>query len=243
MLGLRAGGTESLFPYQMAHEQAMQYTAADRPPPPRAFPLIREVVEAGRPEFAVRTSDEVPVEHHDMVNDSDHPVYHSDGDYDSPKVYALRNRGRYTFLVPVRHNDTGETGWLRGITDSDPDSWRFYEDDDIDSAIAGIKPRRERPVPAEQRYKRQRATGKPAPLEEGDVPLDEEGHQLVEPRRDTWSDLGALRGYADEPPEEKPWTDLNWAEEPDMPKEPDSVTRHNPEDLISEDRLPWWATA
>jgi hypothetical protein len=216
------------------YEQGMQHDAAERPPSRGAYSQIRDMISKGRPELGVRMGDEVPVEHHDAVVSSSHPAYHEDPDQSQPRVYALRNNQFHTILAPVTHAQTGEDGWLRGSTKTDPSRWRLYQEHQLGDAVAGRAPQS-----AAERYIRQRATGKPVPPEvsdptwrEGDVPLDEEGHQEVTPKRDTWNDLGILRGYAEEPRSQdpdKPWTDLSWDEEP-------AFVSKNPED-----RLPWWS--
>jgi GNAT superfamily N-acetyltransferase len=218
------------------YERGMQHDAAERPPSRETYPQIRDMISKGRPELGVRMGDQVPVEHHDAVVGSSHPVYHEDPDQSQPRVYALRNNQFHTFLAPVTYTQTGEDGWLRGSTKTEPSRWRFYQEHQLGDAVAGRAPQ---PQPAAERYVRQRATGKPLPPEvsdptwrEGDVPLDEEGHQEVEPKRDTWNDLGILRGYAEEPRHQdpdKPWADLSWDEEP-------AFVSKNPED-----RLPWWS--
>ncbi len=229
MLGQRAGGAGSLFPYKMHHElDPVQHTASADRPALRSYRTIRRMIDQGRPEFVLRMADQMPVEHHDAIVNSQRPVYHEDPDQSQSKLYAARSNTHSTFLTPVSHKRTGEDGWLRGSTRTKPWEWKFYREHDLDNAITGKLPVEDRPRTADERYTRQWAKGTPEPepqLEEGDRDLDEHGHQTVEPKRDTWNDLGALRGYADEPDyhrEEKPWSDLNWTDqfgEPDFVKD------------------------
>jgi hypothetical protein len=204
LLGQRASGTETMFPYQMAHERMRK--AAGRRPSAAAWPAIRQLVSAGKPGYSIRTPDQVAAEHHDAIIDSANPIYHEEtqANPNTPKVYALRNTAQKStiFLVPLVHNASGQTGWVRGRSDQEPSQWRMYRDSEIADAVAGHTPkgRRKAAQPAEERYVRQRATGKPPEMVgEGDRLLDEEGHQIVEPRRDLWT----------EPEGIYPW-DFNW---------------------------------
>jgi len=178
---------------------------------------VRDMVSASRPEFESLTDEDVPMRHHDAILNSEYPEFHEDPEYKpgSPKVYSLMTGNRMTFLAPVRHKETGETGWLRGRAEDDPASWRFYQRDDLDNAIRGRTPggppsRRspqDGPTKADLRYVRQRATGKPAPgITEGDVELDEEGHQKTHRRPDPFEEFARQRGgWSTTGSTDKPW--------------------------------------
>lgn len=211
LLGQRAGGTESIFPYQMAHERvAQQRVAATQPPSRATWGKLHSLISSGRPEFTIRTVEEVPVDHHDMIVGNGRPEYHEERDHrpETPKIYALKSGLRHTFLAPVRHQETGEVGWLRGGDYSGPEQWTFYTDDQLRNAIRGVRPNAPTsgPIPASQRYKRQHATGKPVP-QEGDVELDAAGHQVIPyPREDPFAEVARQRGgWSTTGSTERPW--------------------------------------
>lgn len=245
VLGQYGTGTESIFPYKMTHERApIRMTGAEgrgaQPPAQKAYPLLRELIKAGKPSFTIRTPNEISQTHHDMIVDSERPSYHEENDPrpTTPKIYAHRSRltRSTTFLAPLKHNATGQTGWVRGRSDQDPSQWKMYRDDQIEDAVAGRTPKRATPgrAPrptkkeygdlANERYERGWARGTEMSPEEaghvfgghsellnwqeGDVPLDDEGHQLV-PRRQH-------RDYVAEPEGMYPW-DFNWDEAGDHP--------------------------
>ena len=220
---------------------------ATRGPSQSVYPLLRDLISAGKPKFSIRTPREIDPLHHDMIVNSDRPEYHEENnnDPDLPKVYGMMRSGGLSgrstvFLAPLKHNETGQTGWVRGRTNQNPDEWQLYRDSEIQDAVAGRVPRRllkfdQYGEKGDARYRRQWARGVPmsedtadrilTPPEtqmEGDVPLDEEGHQIVEPRRDFIVEPHGMY-----------WTDLNWDDPGDHPL----VRTRGPED----DAKPWWA--
>lgn len=189
-----------------------------------AFDRMKNSIYQNRPEYRLRTDAEIPEEHHYSILSNDVPAYHEEKQYQpgSPKIYGLRSGLRHTFLAPVVHNETGERGWLRGGDYKPVENWTFYGEDQLDNAMRGTRPDfvpREKgaPSPAELRYKRQRATGRPvssptkSDWQEGDRVLDEEGHQVVPRRSDKFGPAGHVRGWADDRSEfrlgssDKPW--------------------------------------
>lgn len=224
------------------YEHGNSKEASSPKPMQKLYQVAREQIAAAKPGFSIRKLKEVDPAHHDMIMANNRPSYYEENnaDPDDPKVYALkRGAGHATFLAPLVHNQTGQTGWIRGGTDQDPKQWKIYHNDEIDDAVLGrmparlvrsrsndrvVKPgdpsgiakdRTKRYGPGgDQRYDRPWARGNPlpgdavetgkalgldAPWAEGDVPLDEEGHQIVEPRRD----------FVAEPEGTHPW-DFDW---------------------------------
>lgn len=234
-VALENGGDWQQLGYQLGYPRAMMggppHTSsvkaqgeAGRINKPRAgsYGEIRDLIKEHRPELTVRMLDEMPMEHHDAILSAERPNLHEDPDVTQPRIYAVRAHAPHsTFLAPVYHNETGEDGWLRGSTKTDPASWTLYPEHDLSNAIIGN--------PAGKGVKRPRNPRMPsgAPPVEGDVPLDEHGHQQIEPWNDLFSELGKQRGFSEDEPD---WHDLNWAEE--------SEKKHNQESFR---RPEWWS--
>jgi 8-oxo-dGTP pyrophosphatase MutT (NUDIX family) len=248
-LGEHAAGAESMFPYRMAHEEAEQHVAAKRRPSLNGFQKIRDLIASGRPDLTIKPAGDMHYSEHDKIMASTYPEWNDEPgepDFDRPQVYGLQTGAHVSFLAPVINNETGEHGWIRGSSKTTPENWKVYAHDQLNHAIKGTNPNRRVPQSAEERYTRGRASGKPPASAkparqefEGEVPLDERGHQIVgEPRRDPWYDLGLSRGFADEV--EHGWKNLNYLE-------PEDVRHHNPEESVEhknpEDALPWWAVS
>lgn len=148
-------------------------------PSQKVFPMLRELVSAGKPEYSIRHGLNIPAEQHDRIIGG-YPQFHDEKTFvpQSQQMYALKSGKGYhhTFLAPVVHNETGELGWLRGNTKDDPKEWCYYPEEHFERAVTGRDLPKERKPRGGDVYRGGRVP------QEGDVPLDDEGHQLhIEP--------------------------------------------------------------